>query len=328
MANLLVLGTQWGDEGKGKIVDLLTPAFDVVARYQGGHNAGHTVYVNGRKIVLHLIPSGVLHPGKTCVIGNGLVVSPPAFFREIEDLLAGGAAADAARIVVSDKAHLIMPYHPVVERISEEARGEKRSARRAGDRAGLRGQGGPVGRAGGGPPESPPAPGEDRRERRDQEQAPRRLRRPGPRRRRDLRGICRVRREDEALHQGRLPFPPRGDEAGEEGPLRRGPGRAPRSRPWDLPVRHLVELDGRRGRDRARRRAKVHSRHPGHHEGLYDARRERPVPDRARRRARPADGGPGRRIRGHDREAAPLRLVSTPWPSATPAGSTGSTGSP
>ena len=126
MANLLVLGTQWGDEGKGKIVDLLTPAFDVVARYQGGHNAGHTVYVNGRKIVLHLIPSGILHPGKMCVIGNGLVVSPQAFFREIEDLLAGGAAADADRIVVSDKAHLIMPYHPVVERISEEARGAKK----------------------------------------------------------------------------------------------------------------------------------------------------------------------------------------------------------
>jgi adenylosuccinate synthase len=126
MANLLVLGTQWGDEGKGKIVDLLTPAFDVVARYQGGHNAGHTVYVNGRKIVLHLIPSGILHPGKMCVIGNGLVVSPPAFFREIEDLLSGGAAADAGRIVVSDKAHLIMPYHPLVERISEEGRGAKK----------------------------------------------------------------------------------------------------------------------------------------------------------------------------------------------------------
>ncbi len=126
MANLLVLGTQWGDEGKGKIVDLLTPAFDVVARYQGGHNAGHTVYVNGRKVVLHLIPSGILHPGKMCVIGNGLVVSPPAFFREIEDLLSGGASADAGRIVVSDKAHLIMPYHPVIERISEERRGAKK----------------------------------------------------------------------------------------------------------------------------------------------------------------------------------------------------------
>jgi adenylosuccinate synthase len=76
--NLAVLGAQWGDEGKGKIVDLLTPRFDIVARYQGGHNAGHTVYVNGRKFVLRLIPSGILHPGIVCVIGNGLVVDPQA----------------------------------------------------------------------------------------------------------------------------------------------------------------------------------------------------------------------------------------------------------
>jgi adenylosuccinate synthase len=126
MANLLVLGTQWGDEGKGKIVDLLTPAFDIVARYQGGHNAGHTVCVNGKKVVLHLIPSGVLHPGKTCVIGNGLVVSPEALFREIEDLEVRGVAVEGGRIIISRNAHLIMPYHPVMEKISEEGRGEKK----------------------------------------------------------------------------------------------------------------------------------------------------------------------------------------------------------
>ena len=126
MSNLLVLGSQWGDEGKGKIVDLLTPAFDIVARYQGGHNAGHTVYVKGKKIVLHLIPSGILHPGKICVIGNGLVVSPEAFFREIGDLKKYGAAVDEARIVVSRNAHLIMPYHPLMEKISEEGRGDKK----------------------------------------------------------------------------------------------------------------------------------------------------------------------------------------------------------
>ena len=126
MANLLVLGTQWGDEGKGKIVDLLTPAFDVVARYQGGHNAGHTVYVRGKKIVLHLIPSGILHPGKLCVIGNGLVVSPPAFLKEISDLRALGVPLDPARLGVSRNAHLIMPWHPLLERISEEMRGDKK----------------------------------------------------------------------------------------------------------------------------------------------------------------------------------------------------------
>jgi len=126
MANLLVLGTQWGDEGKGKVVDLLTPAFPVVARYQGGHNAGHTVYVQGRKIVLHLIPSGILHAETMCIIGNGVVVSPEAFFRELADLRALGVAVGPARLAVSKNAHLIMPYHPLVEKISEEGRGERK----------------------------------------------------------------------------------------------------------------------------------------------------------------------------------------------------------
>jgi len=126
MANLLVLGTQWGDEGKGKIVDLLTPAFEVVARYQGGHNAGHTVWVRGRKIVLHLIPSGILHAGTLCVIGNGLVIAPAAFFKEIGDLEDQGVAAGPARVAVSRGAHLIMPWHPLAERFSEDRRGGKR----------------------------------------------------------------------------------------------------------------------------------------------------------------------------------------------------------
>jgi adenylosuccinate synthase len=86
--NLCVLGAQWGDEGKGKIVDLLTPRFSVVARYQGGHNAGHTVYVSGKKFVLHLIPSGILRPGIICIIGNGVVVDPHAFFAELDKLAA------------------------------------------------------------------------------------------------------------------------------------------------------------------------------------------------------------------------------------------------
>ncbi|MBE0712826.1 MAG: adenylosuccinate synthase [Candidatus Aminicenantes bacterium] len=126
MANLLVLGTQWGDEGKGKIVDLLTPAFDVVARYQGGHNAGHTVHVRGKKVVLHLIPSGILHPGTLCVIGNGLVISPEAFFKETGDLESQGVRVDPTRVAVSRGAHLIMPWHPLVEKASEGMRGDKK----------------------------------------------------------------------------------------------------------------------------------------------------------------------------------------------------------
>ncbi|MFA4925509.1 MAG: adenylosuccinate synthase [Candidatus Aminicenantales bacterium] len=125
MNNLLVIGTQWGDEGKGKIVDVLAPAFDLIARYQGGHNAGHTVYLQGQKIVLHLIPSGILHAGKIGVIGNGLVIDPAAFFKELEDLRSIGVKVDENRLVVSRSAQVIMPYHPRLERISEEQRGKK-----------------------------------------------------------------------------------------------------------------------------------------------------------------------------------------------------------
>src|SRR6267378_4138446 len=123
--NLAVLGAQWGDEGKGKIVDLLTPQFSIVARYQGGHNAGHTVYVNGTKFVLRLIPSGILHAGITCIIGNGLVVDLPALFAEVEELTRHGIDV-ASRLVISDKAHLILPYHRDLDLLSEARRGERK----------------------------------------------------------------------------------------------------------------------------------------------------------------------------------------------------------
>ena len=123
--NLAILGAQWGDEGKGKIVDLITPRFSIVARYQGGHNAGHTVYVGGRKFVLRLIPSGILHPGITCVIGNGVVIDPAALFAEIDELTAAGIDA-GQRIVVSDKAHVILPYHRDLDLLAEARRGERK----------------------------------------------------------------------------------------------------------------------------------------------------------------------------------------------------------
>src|SRR5574338_510932 len=123
--NIAVLGAQWGDEGKGKIVDLLTPNFSIVARYQGGHNAGHTVYANGRKFILRLLPSGILHPGITCVIGNGVVVDPQALFGEIDELAAAGIEV-GDRLVISDKAHLILPYHRELDLLSEARRGERK----------------------------------------------------------------------------------------------------------------------------------------------------------------------------------------------------------
>lgn len=123
--NLAVLGAQWGDEGKGKIVDLLAPTFAVVARSQGGHNAGHTVFVDGDQFILHLIPSGILHPGVTCVIGNGVVVDPDALFAEVDDLQARGVDT-TGRLVVSDRAHVILPYHRHLEAASEDRLGPHR----------------------------------------------------------------------------------------------------------------------------------------------------------------------------------------------------------
>jgi adenylosuccinate synthase len=123
--NVAVIGAQWGDEGKGKIVDLLTPHFQIVARYQGGHNAGHTVLVGGTRFVLHLIPSGILHPGVRCVIGNGVVVDPDALFQEIETLAEYGIQV-GDRLVISDKAHVILPYHRDLDLLNEARRGDRK----------------------------------------------------------------------------------------------------------------------------------------------------------------------------------------------------------
>lgn len=125
--NLAIIGTQWGDEGKGKIVDLLAPHFDIVTRYQGGHNAGHTVIIrkNGtdHKFVLHLIPSGITHPGKTCVIGNGVVIDPNALLKEIADLRTQGIEVTPENLLLSNRAHLILPYHVALDRCVEGHRG-------------------------------------------------------------------------------------------------------------------------------------------------------------------------------------------------------------
>jgi adenylosuccinate synthase len=125
--NLAIIGAQWGDEGKGKIVDLLAPHFDIVTRYQGGHNAGHTVIIRrdgvDQKFVLHLIPSGITHPGKVCVIGNGVVVSPEALLVEIDELRAKGIEVDERNLLISNRAHLILPYHVALDRQIEAHRG-------------------------------------------------------------------------------------------------------------------------------------------------------------------------------------------------------------
>ncbi len=126
MATLVILGLQWGDEGKGKIVDMLAERFDVVARYQGGHNAGHTVAIDDQRFVLHLIPSGILHPDTQCVIGNGVVMDPVAFFQEIDELQQRGLNNIPERLFVSARAHIILPYHRVLDQTREKNWGAKK----------------------------------------------------------------------------------------------------------------------------------------------------------------------------------------------------------
>jgi adenylosuccinate synthase len=121
-----VIGAQWGDEGKGKIVDLLSERFEIVARYQGGHNAGHSVQVGDKSFVLHLLPSGIVHQGKTCVLGNGMVIDPKAFFEEADRLMSQGIEVSPERVKISSRAHLILPYHRALDHTSEERLGNEK----------------------------------------------------------------------------------------------------------------------------------------------------------------------------------------------------------
>lgn len=126
MANVVVIGAQWGDEGKGKVVDIYTEYADNVVRYQGGNNAGHTLVVGDEKVVLHLIPSGILHEGKRCIIGNGVVLDPEVFIREITNLKAKGRMQDDSVLCLSEGLHIIMPYHKRVDIAREAKSGDKK----------------------------------------------------------------------------------------------------------------------------------------------------------------------------------------------------------
>ena len=124
MANVAVIGAQWGDEGKGKIVDLLARRSDVVVRFQGGNNAGHTLVVNGKQTILHVIPSGALHEDKVCVIGNGVVLDAEVLLDELDELQRQGHLRDKRQLRISEQAHLIMPYHKAIDLARERMRGE------------------------------------------------------------------------------------------------------------------------------------------------------------------------------------------------------------
>src|SRR5205085_4772443 len=124
--NVVVIGTQWGDEGKGKIVDWLTDRAQGVVRFQGGHNAGHTLVIGGKKTVLHLIPSGILRGSVDCFIGNGVVVSPQALISEMDELEAAGVKGVVARLSVSEACPLILPYHAALDLAREASKGDRK----------------------------------------------------------------------------------------------------------------------------------------------------------------------------------------------------------
>ncbi|TSK06828.1 MAG: adenylosuccinate synthase [Geobacter sp.] len=126
MANVVVIGAQWGDEGKGKVVDIYTEYADNVVRYQGGNNAGHTLVVGDEKVILHLIPSGILHDGKRCVIGNGVVLDPEVFIMEITRLKSNGYLKDDSMLLLSEALHIIMPYHKRIDIARERNSGAKK----------------------------------------------------------------------------------------------------------------------------------------------------------------------------------------------------------
>ncbi|WP_028587877.1 adenylosuccinate synthase [Desulfocurvus vexinensis] len=134
MSNTVVMGAQWGDEGKGKIVDLLTEDAEIIVRFQGGNNAGHTLVVDGEQVILHLIPSGILHGSKRCLVGNGVVLDPVVFLQEVDKLAARGVDVSPGRLVVSAKTHVIMPYHRLLDTARE-------TSKASGDKIGTTGRG-------------------------------------------------------------------------------------------------------------------------------------------------------------------------------------------
>ncbi|MCK5306582.1 MAG: adenylosuccinate synthase [Candidatus Omnitrophica bacterium] len=124
MPNIVVIGAQWGDEGKGKVIDILAEKSDYIVRFQGGNNAGHTVVVKNRKFILHLIPSGILHKNKKCVIGNGVVVDPEALISEIKKLRSEGIEVNSGNFFIDERAHVILPYHKILDSLKEKKKGK------------------------------------------------------------------------------------------------------------------------------------------------------------------------------------------------------------
>ena len=330
MANVVVVGAQWGDEGKGKIVDWLSVGADVVVRFQGGHNAGHTLVIDGKVFKLALLPSGIVRPGKLSIIGNGVVLDPYHLVDEIEKLRGQGVEVTPDNLKIAENVPLILSLHRELDahRESASARGTKigttkrgigpayedKVARRAIRLMDL----------------AEPDALDDKIERLLAHHDPlcRGLGLPRAERERDPRRTARGRAEDPAVHGADLrPARPRAAR-GQAHPVRGRAGRAARRRSRHLSVRHLVEHRRRQrgdrighgpGRDRLRAR---------HRQGLRHPRRRGAVPDRAGQRHRPADRRARQRVRHQHRPARGAAAGSTPCSPARPRGPAASTGSP
>ena len=289
MPGIVIVGAQWGDEGKGKITDLLAEQADAVVRFQGGNNAGHTIVRDGEEWKLHLIPSGILYPGKRCVIGNGVVIDPKVLIEELDALRA--RRIDVSGLRISANAHLIMPYHLLLDSAGRGQAGEPADRHDApGHRAVLRRQGGAAGHPRAGPARREDPQEEDRRG--DGAQAPVAAPvREGPHARpaRDDRGVPDLRPSPGAAHRRHREADVGPARRRQEGDLRGRAGGDARHRPRHLSVRDLLEPAVGRGLRGHGRGTEEHRRDLGDLQGVHHARRRRAVPERAARRDGRAD---------------------------------------
>ena len=310
MPATVVVGTQWGDEGKGKLTDLLAGEMDLVVRYQGGHNAGHRIVVNGEAFALQLVPSGILYDHITPIIGNGVVVDPAVLLEELDSLAARGV--DTSRLVVSGNAHLIMPYHQELDRVTERFLGKNALGHdQARHRPRLRRQGDPGRPPGPGPLRPQDLPREARRRAEGEERRPGQGLQPAAPGRRGHRGPLpgRVRPSHRAHGRRHRRHGPRRHGRRAPGAARGGAGDLPRPRPRHLSLRHLLQPRRRRRLHGLGPRPAGHRPGDRHRQGLRHPGRRRPLPDRAGERRRRAAGRAGPRVRHQHRAPAPLRLV-------------------
>ncbi len=309
MPAVVLVGAQWGDEGKGKATDLLGGRVEYVVRYQGGNNAGHTVVIGDETYALHLLPSGVLRPDCVPIIGNGVVVDPGVLLDEMAGLRERGI--DLSKLKISADAHLIMPHHRALDKVTERYLGKARIGTTGrgigpayGDkvaRVGIRAQ-------------DLLDPGIFRAKvelaLREKNQV---LTKVYNRRAIDIDEVCTSTAATPSmlapLHRRHQPAARQGARRRQGRAARRQSGHAARRRPRQLSVRHLEQPDGRRRRDRIRHRAQPAEPGGRHREGLHHPRRLRSVPDRARRRVRRAAALGRRRVRRDDRPGPALRLV-------------------